>query len=331
MRFGPRADGRADRAHGDAVRAEGGGQKAQQARGGHEARGRRPVAGGLQNGQARQVLRGHGDDKEGNAQADRRLRAEGGRRPYEFGQAPVQLVDLHEAHCGRHGHCHGHHHQHGVARRPAAAQQVGGAHGQHQRGLLVDVAENAHAEIEQHASQHGGGDLAGNAAQDGIDPAEQSARERQAGCQHEGAHGFIEGNAGQRGDQQRRAGRGPRHDHGQARAQAVERAAQAQDEAQRADPRADARRVQAGCVARLHHQHGGAAETDQDGDQPRSDRGRGEVASGVVWGGGKVDAWRRRVAHAAPVRRRYLAMSCSWPSFHCGCSSMHSTGQTTLH
>ncbi|CFN74586.1 Uncharacterised protein [Bordetella pertussis] len=43
-------------------------------------------------------------------------------------------------------------------------------------------------------------------------------------------------------------------------------------------------------------------------------------------GGGGVGA-----VHAAPVRRRYLAISCSCPSCHWGCSSMHSTGQTTLH
>ncbi|MNQ94944.1 hypothetical protein D3C85_1104840 [compost metagenome] len=195
------------------------------------------------------------------------------------------------------------------------------------------MGEDAHAEIEQDAGQHGGGDFTGNAAQDGIDPAEQPARQGQRGGQHEGADGFIEGHAGQRRDQQGRAGRGPGHDDGQAGAQAVERAAQAQHQAQRADPGADARGVQPRGMARLHHQHGGAAKTDQDGDQARRDRRRGHVAAGVVGNRGEIDAGfgLRRVAHAAPVRRRYLAMSCSWPSFHWGCSSMHSTGQTTLH
>ncbi|KAG1252937.1 hypothetical protein G6F65_017697 [Rhizopus arrhizus] len=167
-----------------------------------------------------------------------------------------------------------------------------------------------------------------------VDPAEQPADQRQAGGQHVGADCFIERDADQCGDEQRSAGRGPGHHDGQAGAQAVERAAEAERQAQRADPGANARRVQAGCVAGLHHQDGGAAEADQYGDQAGGDRGRGDVAAGVMGcggRGGKVDAGLRRVAHAAPVRRRYLAMSCSWPSFHCGCSSMHSTGHTTLH
>ena len=59
MRLGAGADGGADRAQRDAVRAKGRGQQPQDAGGGDQARRGRTIAGGLQDGQARQVLRGH--------------------------------------------------------------------------------------------------------------------------------------------------------------------------------------------------------------------------------------------------------------------------------
>ena len=100
----------------DAVAAERRQQHRRQAGGAQQWAGRHVITIGAQHGHARQVLRGHGDDKQWNADADDRGQGEARRGPFRHRQLQLEVLEIEQAEkCGQHA-ADNQRRQHGVPR-----------------------------------------------------------------------------------------------------------------------------------------------------------------------------------------------------------------------
>ena len=141
-------------------------------------RGVHVVAIGAHHGEAGEVLRGHGDDKERQRDLYQRLEGEDRRVPGERreGHDEGAVRDVGAGENADPGDDDGQ--RHGEARREFQPQRPGDEDGQSKGRQLAHGAQRREAELEQDARQHGRGEGAGN----GRDGARQRAHE--AAAQH---------------------------------------------------------------------------------------------------------------------------------------------------
>ena len=228
---------------------------------------------------ARQVLRGHGDDKQGNGQTDGGGQAELRRREYRHGQLQLHGGPGHlprqRHHCHRGGQCD----DDSIAGRPPAGDQVHHQHGQHQGQGCLGGSKGLQAKARQHTRKKGRRDFHGNAVHHPFEPARHTRQGDERGADHEGPHRFAHAESASqaRSGQHGRAGCGPCHHDRLAQDERGHEGAQAHPQPQRPHPGGDLRRGGAKRLRSLEHDGDRTREPHQHRDEPCGERRQAQV------------------------------------------------------
>ncbi len=215
VRLRPHAHGSGDRTEVQGIGPERCQRQGGQTGHGQEAGHRQRVAGGPDDGHPRKILRCHGDHEKRQRQADDCGRGELRDREDRDGPGEVDGRQRYLALSGRERDGGSQREHDGVARQPAACDEVAEKHQQDQRQCGLGRHEGLHAEPRQHAGQQRGGDLCRDAVHGALEPARGASKGDEHGAQHEGAyrlsHGVAACQACRR--QHRSTGRGPGDHH----------------------------------------------------------------------------------------------------------------------
>ncbi len=269
MGVGSGADRRRDRRHAERDRARKRAHERGEPRGGQRVARGHGIARRLQHREAREILRGHGDDVERQRQSDDRRPIEARDDEDEAGKSEIALDRRGEAQCIGERAAGEQHGDDGHMRVDQAHDEEEQDQRQHQSGGGPRLHENLHDERQHHAREHGRSDRCRDLRHQIAQGLHESRGDDRRRRDEISAHGLIEAQPRRAGDQRGPGGR-PGGDHGNAMAPAEPRRGDRLDQANGGDRSAGLRGARPHRFGRRDDQRHRAAEA-HDG---RDERGR---------------------------------------------------------
>ena len=277
MGFGAHAQGSGNRCQIEGEDTEGRQQQRRQTDDGQQSRNWRAlVAGGPKHCHTRQVLRGHGDEKQRNRDTEQHRQREL-RRPRQRLQAGAGVTEPGDVGCRGSARKDPEDHQpdgkrdrHRQARRRSARNQIGRQHRADDLRGGAQRAEGLDTESQQHPGKQRAGKRQGNAAHEALEEAACAGDREQQAADDEGADRLRQRHALQADHQQCRARRRPGNHHWDLEPDTGQQAGQPHAERERRGHGGELRGAQTHRGARLHDDRIGTREPDQNRDQPGS-------------------------------------------------------------